>query len=97
MPRELVAELRDATVEHNRLLMDSVRTAAARDGQRLVDERVVPSFLWCVLNGVADHFASERRSLDRYPAATLIEFSARRLAVAISEPASSTFTDRASR
>jgi hypothetical protein len=81
-----VAELRAATVEHNRLLMDSVRAAAARDGRRLVDERVVPSFLWCVLNGVADHFASERRSLDRYPASTLIEFSARRLAVAISEP-----------
>jgi AcrR family transcriptional regulator len=86
VPRDLVAELRAATVEHNRLLMDSVRAAAARDGRRLVDERVVPSFLWCVLNGVADHFASERRSLDRYPASTLIEFSARRLAVAISEP-----------
>jgi hypothetical protein len=51
-----------------------------------VDDRAVASFVWCVLNGLGDHFASERRALDRYPAATLIEFSARRLAVAISEP-----------
>jgi AcrR family transcriptional regulator len=86
VPKELVAELRAATVEHNRLLMDSIRTAARRHGRRVVDDRAVASFVWCVLNGLGDHFASERRALDRYPAATLIEFSARRLAVAISEP-----------
>jgi AcrR family transcriptional regulator len=86
VPRELVAELRAATVEHNRLLMDGIREAAAREGRRVVDDRVVPSFVWCVLNGVGDHFASERRSLDRYPASTLIEFSAERLAVAITTP-----------
>ncbi len=87
VPKDLVAELRAATVEHNRALMDGIRAAAARDGLRVVDDRVVPSFVWCVLNGLGDHFASERRALDRYPAETLVEFSARRLAVAISEPA----------
>jgi AcrR family transcriptional regulator len=87
VPKDLVAELRAATVEHNRVQMDAIRAAAARDGRRVVDDRVVPSFLWSVLNGLGDHFASERRALDRYPASTLVRFSAERLAVAISEPA----------
>src|SRR5262245_17657507 len=82
VPKELVAD----TVEHNRRLMDSIRAAARRDGRRVVSDRAVASFVWCVLNGLGDHFASERRALDRYPAATLIDFSAERLAVAISEP-----------
>jgi AcrR family transcriptional regulator len=87
VPRELVAELRAATVEHNRVLMAAVRSAAARDGRRVVDDRLVPSLLWSALNGLADHFVSERRVLDPYPAATLVAFAAERLAVAISEPA----------
>jgi AcrR family transcriptional regulator len=80
---ELVAELRTVTIEHNRLLMESIRDAAQRDRRRVVDERLVPSFLWSALNGLADHLTSERRSLDPFPARELIEFSARRLAVAI--------------
>ncbi len=87
VPRELVAELRDATVEHNRLFMDAVRAAAHRSGRRLVDDRRVPSFLWSTLNGLADHVTSERRTIDPFPARALLEFSAARLADAISEPA----------
>jgi AcrR family transcriptional regulator len=87
VPRELVAELRDATVEHNRLFMESVRAAATRGGRRLVDDRRVASFLWSLLNGLADHVTSERRALDPFPARALVEFSAARLALAITEPA----------
>jgi AcrR family transcriptional regulator len=87
VPRELVAELRDATVEHNRLFMEAVRTAAAREGRTIVDDRRVASFLWSMLNGLADHATSERRGLDPFPARALVEFSAARLALAITEPA----------
>jgi AcrR family transcriptional regulator len=86
VPRELVAELREATVEHNRLFMESLRVAATRSGRRLVDDRRVASFLWSMLNGLADHVTSERRGLDPFPARALVEFSAARLALAISEP-----------
>ena len=86
VPKELVAELRSATVEHNRLLMAAIRSAAARDGRRVVDDRLVPSFVWSSLNGLADHFVSERRVLDPFPAADLVAFAADRLAVAITEP-----------
>jgi AcrR family transcriptional regulator len=86
-PRELIVELRAATLENNRLLMDAIRAAAARDGRRVVDEHLVPSYLWSSWNGLADHFTSERRSLDPFPEARLREFAAQRLAVAITEPA----------
>lgn len=86
-PRELIDELRTATREHNRLLMTSIRRAAARDGRRVADERLVPSFLWSVLNGLADHFTSERRSLDPFPAEQLVGFAATRLVLALTEPA----------
>jgi len=85
-PRELILELRTATVEHNKLLMRAIREAAAREGREVVDEKLVPSFLWSALNGLADHFISERSALDRFPAERLIRFSAERLAVAIAEP-----------
>lgn len=84
--QELVAELRAVTIEHNRLLMDSIRDAAQREGRRVADERLVPSFLWSALNGLADHLTTDRRSLDRFPAPDLIEFSAGRLAAAITAP-----------
>lgn len=87
VPRELVAELRAATVEHNRLLMEAVRAAAARDGRRVADDRLVPSFLWSALTGLADHVTSERRGLDPYPASDLLAFSAERLVVALTDPA----------
>lgn len=84
-PQPLIAELRTATRGHNTLLMGAVRDAAAHDGRHVVDERLVPSFLWSTLNGLADHLTSERRGLDGFPATRLITFSARRLALAITE------------
>lgn len=85
-PRELIVELRTATLEHNELLMRAIREAAAREGREVVDEKLVPSFLWSALNGLADHFVSERSALDRFPAERLIRFSAERLALAVTEP-----------
>lgn len=85
-PRELIAELRSATLENNKLLTQAVRDAAAHDGRHVVDAQLVPAFLWSCLNGLADHFTSERRSLDPFPAPRLVEFAAARLAVAITEP-----------
>jgi AcrR family transcriptional regulator len=85
-PKELIIELRAATLENNRVLMDGIRSAAGRSGRRVVDEQLVPSFLWSSLNGLADHFTSERRSLDPFPASRLTEFAARRIAIAITEP-----------
>lgn len=85
-PKELIIELRGATVENNRLLMDGIRAAARRGNLHVVDERLVPSFLWSSLNGLADHFTSERRSLDGFAPERLIEFAARRIAIAITEP-----------
>ena len=84
-PPDLIDELRHATVAHNKVLMESVQEAAARGGQRIVDAKLVPSFLWSTLNGLADHFVSERRALDPFPARRLVEFAGRRLAVAITE------------
>ena len=84
-PPELIDELRRATIAHNKVLMESVDAAAARDGRRVVDRKLVPSFLWSSLNGLADHFVSERRALDPFPARRLVEFAGRRLAVAITE------------
>ena len=85
-PKELMKELRDATLENNRVVMDAIRTAARSGDRHVVDEQLVPSFLWSSLNGLADHFTSERRSLDSFPAQQLIEFAAQRLAIAITEP-----------
>jgi AcrR family transcriptional regulator len=85
-PRELIDELRSATLEQSHLLMQSIRDAAARDGRHVVDERLVPSFLWSALTGLADHFTTERRALDPFPAQDLVDFAASRLALAITEP-----------
>lgn len=85
-PRELIDELRTATRDHNRLLMESIRAAARRDGRHVADERLVPSFLWSALNGLADHFTSERRTLDTFPAADLVAFAATRLGLALTDP-----------
>jgi len=85
-PKELILELRGATIENNRLLMDGIRAAARRGNRHIADDRLVPSFLWTSLNGLADHFTSERRSLDPFPASQLVEFAARRLAIAITDP-----------
>jgi AcrR family transcriptional regulator len=84
-PKELIVELRSATLENNRLLMQSIRESAGRSGRRVVDDELVPSFLWSSLNGLADHFTSERQLLDFFPARRLVEFAAQRLAVAITE------------
>lgn len=86
MPRDLIVELRSASIEHNRLLMSAVRAAAARDGRKVADDRLVPSLLWSMLNGVADHVVSERRTLDPYPIEELVTFAAHRIALAITDP-----------
>ena len=86
VPTELIVELRSVTVEHNRVLMEAIRQAAARDGRQVADDRLVPSLLWSCLNGIADHLTSERRGLDPFPAADLVAFSAERLGLAISDP-----------
>jgi AcrR family transcriptional regulator len=88
-PKELIVELRDATIQNNRLLMDGINAAARRSDRHVADARMVPSFLWCSLNGLADHFTSERRSLDPFPAERLVRFAAGRLAVAITDPGAS--------
>jgi AcrR family transcriptional regulator len=85
-PKDLIVSLRTATKEHNRLLMQAIHAAAARDGKTIVDDQLVPTFLWSALNGLADHFTSERRALDRFPAKRLITFSAESLTRAIATP-----------
>lgn len=84
--KDLVVELRTATVEHHRVQREAIAAAADRGGRKVVDERLVPSFLWSCVNGLADHVTSERGLLDPFPAATLIAFAAERLALAISDP-----------
>src|SRR4051794_9768792 len=78
-PKELIVELRSATLDNNVVLMEGIRAAATRDGRRVVDERLVPSFLWSTMNGLADHLTSERRSLDRFAPRRLVRFAAERL------------------
>ncbi len=65
--------------------MRAIRDAAARDGRRVADDELVPALLWSAMNGLADHFTSERRALDPFPAERLLEFAARRLAIAITD------------
>lgn len=65
--REVLVELRDATVDHNRVQMAAIAAAAERSGRRLRDPALAPSLLWSFLAGVADHLTSERGDLDRYP------------------------------
>ena len=55
-----------------------------------MDDSFVPAFLWSALNGLADHFTSERRTLDPFPPEQLLRFAAQRLAVAITERGTST-------
>jgi AcrR family transcriptional regulator len=82
-PKALIIELREATLEGNRLQMQTIRAAAQSEGTRIVDERMVPAFLWTSLSGIADHLTSERSALDPFPPEELIAFAARRLALAI--------------
>jgi AcrR family transcriptional regulator len=86
-PRELIVELRTATLEYSRLVVRATRRAAARDGLQLVGGEMGPAFLWSTLNGVADHLTSERRTLDPFDSDRLVAFAAERLARALTEPA----------
>jgi AcrR family transcriptional regulator len=86
-PRELIVELRDATIEYSRLVIRSVRRAAACDGRRFVDSEMGPALLWSSLNGIADHLTSERRELDPFDSEKLVPFAAERLAGALTDPA----------
>lgn len=85
-PRELIVELRDATIEYSRLVMRAVRRAAGRGGRRFVDAEMGPALLWSCLNGVADHLTSDRRVLDSFESERLIPFAAQRLALALTDP-----------
>ena len=85
--RDLVRELRAATIENNRLLISSIRAAAEREGRRMADDRLVPSLLWSYLTGIADHVTTERGSLDPFPAAELVAFAAERLVLTLTDPA----------
>ena len=89
VPRELIEDLRAATLTQARLQIDAIRAAAEREGRRIADDRLVPSFLWSAMTGLADHVTSERRALDPYPAEQLFDFAAQRLALAITDPAES--------
>jgi AcrR family transcriptional regulator len=82
-PKELIVELRAATLDNNRVLMQAIRDAAAREERVVIDEELVPAFLWSTLNGLADHFTSERQLLDFFPPQRLVDFAAERLALAI--------------
>jgi AcrR family transcriptional regulator len=87
VPREVVAELRAATADHSRAQIAAIRAAAELSGRCLLDDRRMPSYLWSTLNGLADHVTSERRTFDSFPPEQLVEFAARRLAAAITDPA----------
>ena len=47
-PRTSSSSCAARRLENNRLLMDGIRAAARRSGRHIVDEQLVPSFLWCV-------------------------------------------------
>ena len=85
VPKALIVELRDATLRSNRLFMHAIRAAAARDGTPITADPLVASFLWSALTGLADHFTSERGTLDGFPPEQLIRFAAARLARAITD------------
>lgn len=84
-PKDLLRELRSATKDHNRLLMAAIHEAAAAGGLTIVDDELVPTFLWSALNGLADHLTSERQTLARVPPTRLVAFSARSLARAVAQ------------
>ena len=86
-PRELIIELRTASLEHSRLVARAVRRTAAAEGRTVAGGEVGAAYLWSTLNGVADHLTSERRALDTFDSERLIPFTAQRLALALTDPA----------
>lgn len=86
-PVELIRELRAASRDYGRTVRRGIAAAVARDGRRLIESDVATGFLWSTMNGIADHFTSDRRTLDTCTADDLIRFSAERLLVALTEPA----------
>jgi AcrR family transcriptional regulator len=86
-PRELIVELREASIEYSRLVLRALRRAAAAADLKIVGGEVGAAFLWSSFNGVADHLTSERRSLDTFDGERLLTFAAKRLAGALTEPA----------
>jgi len=85
-PRELIVELRTATIESSRLVVRGARRAAEHDGLRLLGGELGAALLWSTFNGVADHLTSERRTLDTFDSDRLIPFAAERLATALTVP-----------
>jgi len=89
LPRDLAVALRAATFEQGELTLSTVRRVAgrARGGARLVDQPEVITFVWTMLNGIADHVTSERHLLSPLTADELIAFAARTLAAGLLTPA----------
>jgi AcrR family transcriptional regulator len=85
-PKELIIELREASLENSKVVVPAVRRAAKREDRRVVGGELGPPFLWSVFNGVADHLTSERRQLDSFESERLIPFAAERLVLALTEP-----------
>ncbi len=84
--REVLIELRDATVAHNRVQMPAIVAAAERDARRLRDPEVAPSVLWAFLSGIADHVTTERGNLDPYSHEHFIAGAVDALVAALTEP-----------
>lgn len=84
--REVLVDLRDATVAHNRVQMPAIVAAADRQGLGLRDPEVAPSLLWSFLSGIADHVTTERGNLDRYPTERFLSAACDALVAALTEP-----------
>ncbi|MDY7102846.1 MAG: helix-turn-helix domain-containing protein [Actinomycetota bacterium] len=86
-PVALIRELRAASKDYGRTVRRGMATAIEREGRRLIESDVATPFLWSTMNGLADHFTSDRRTLDTCSADDLLHFSAQRLLIALTEPA----------
>lgn len=86
LPPALREALRSATFAQGELVRSTIRRLVAdpaRSGSRLVDDPVVMTFLWSVLNGLGDHVTSERRHLTPFAADDLVRFAASTLATGL--------------
>jgi AcrR family transcriptional regulator len=86
LPPALGESLRAATFDQGALVLSTIRRLAATEGPprvRLVDDPVVMTFLWSVLNGLGDHVTSGRRHLTPFSADDLVRFAARTLAAGL--------------
>jgi len=90
LPVELGQALRTATFDQGDLVLSTIRRLVAGDKRgrrRLVDDPMVMTFLWSVLNGIGDHVTSGRRRLTPFSADDLVHFAARTIAAGLLTPA----------